>query len=60
MLAADGYVGATTDPGRTGIIQDGATPFDLLRIRVDGRESLGTFTGIMSSILPLLTPTSTK
>lgn len=60
MLAADGYVGATTDPGRTGIIQDGATPFALLRIRVDGRESLGTFTGIMDSILPLLTPTSTK
>jgi len=43
LLAEDGYVGATTDPGRTGIDQSGLAPFDLLRIRVDGRSTLDTF-----------------
>ncbi len=43
LLAADGYVGATTDPGRTGILQRSLAPFDLLRIRVDGRASLAAF-----------------
>ncbi|WP_376793842.1 polysaccharide deacetylase family protein [Thermogemmatispora sp.] len=43
LLAADGYVGATTDPGPTGWLQQSTRPFALLRIRVDGRESLGEF-----------------
>lgn len=43
MLAADGYVGATTDPGRTGTYQSSLLPLDLLRIRVDGRNNLPTF-----------------
>jgi peptidoglycan/xylan/chitin deacetylase (PgdA/CDA1 family) len=43
MLAADGYVGATTDPGRTGWFQESSQPFALLRIRVDGRETLSEF-----------------
>ena len=40
LLAANGYVGATTDPGLTGLVQDSQTPLALLRVRVDGRESL--------------------
>lgn len=44
LLAADGYIGATTDPGQTGIVQSSDTPFVLLRIRVDGRESFLGFT----------------
>ncbi|MBX5456297.1 MAG: polysaccharide deacetylase family protein [Thermogemmatispora sp.] len=43
MLAADGYVGATTDPGLTGWLQQSTRPFALLRIRVDGRENLAEF-----------------
>ncbi len=43
LLAQDGYVGATTDPGMTGVLQQSLEPFTLLRIRVDGRESLETF-----------------
>jgi peptidoglycan/xylan/chitin deacetylase (PgdA/CDA1 family) len=43
LLAADGYVGATTDPGQTGVIQSSDAPFVLLRIRVDGRESFPEF-----------------
>ncbi len=43
LLASDGYVGATTDPGMTGIDQDSMTPFVLLRIRVDGRSTLTFF-----------------
>jgi peptidoglycan/xylan/chitin deacetylase (PgdA/CDA1 family) len=43
FLAQDGYVGATTDPGITGIEQQSQEPFILLRIRVDGRESLQEF-----------------
>ncbi len=43
LLATDGYVGATTDPGMTGILQNSLTPFVLLRIRVDGRSTLQFF-----------------
>ncbi len=43
LLAEDSYVGATTDPGMTGIYQSSLTPFALLRIRVDGRESFSAF-----------------
>ncbi len=43
MLSADGYVGATTDPGQTGVYQSSISPFALLRIRVDGRSNLQTF-----------------
>ncbi len=40
LLAADGYISATTDPGMTGIVQQSTLPFDMLRVRVDGRESM--------------------
>jgi peptidoglycan/xylan/chitin deacetylase (PgdA/CDA1 family) len=43
LLAQDGYVSATTDPGMTGIVQQSQSPFALLRVRVDGRESLQAF-----------------
>jgi peptidoglycan/xylan/chitin deacetylase (PgdA/CDA1 family) len=43
LLWQDGYLGATTDPGRTGIDQNNQAPFDLLRIRVDGRETFDQF-----------------
>ncbi len=43
LLAADGYIGGTTDPGQTGFYQNSLAPFDLLRVRVDGRSSLLTF-----------------
>ncbi len=43
LLAQDGYIGATTDPGATGTMQDSTVPFELLRIRVDGRNSLQEF-----------------
>lgn len=43
LLAADGYVGATTDPGMTGTYQSSLTPFVLLRTRVDGNSSLQSF-----------------
>ncbi len=43
LLWQDGYLGATTDPGRTGIDQDSQAPFDLLRTRVDGRETFDEF-----------------
>ncbi len=45
LLAQDGYIGATTDPGVTGTLQQSLSPFILLRIRVDGRESLYDFEG---------------
>lgn len=44
MLARDGYIGATTDPGVTGTIQSSDAPFDLLRIRMDGRDPALIFT----------------
>lgn len=47
LLAADGYVGATTDPGQTGVYQHSDAPFALLRVRVDGRES---FLGFVESL----------
>jgi peptidoglycan/xylan/chitin deacetylase (PgdA/CDA1 family) len=43
MLAADGYIGATNDPGQTGDYQSNQRPFDLLRTRVDGRNTLLNF-----------------
>jgi peptidoglycan/xylan/chitin deacetylase (PgdA/CDA1 family) len=43
LLWQDGYIGATTDPGRSGIDQDSQAPFDLLRIRVDGRDTFDEF-----------------
>lgn len=43
LLWQDGYTGATTDPGRTGIDQSSQAPFALLRIRVDGRETFNEF-----------------
>lgn len=43
LLAQDGYIDATTDPGMTGIVQQSQRPFALLRVRVDGRESLQEF-----------------
>ena len=43
MLSADGYIGAATDPGQSGVYQDSLTPFALLRVRVDGRSTLQNF-----------------
>lgn len=43
LLSQNGYVGATTDPGMTGSMQNSQTPLALLRIRVDGRIPLQTF-----------------
>jgi hypothetical protein len=43
LLAANGYVDATTDPGQTGVIHHSLTPFVLLRLRIDGRSSLQFF-----------------
>lgn len=43
LLAQDGYIDATTDPGMTGIYQQSNAPFVLLRIRVDGRASFLNF-----------------
>jgi peptidoglycan/xylan/chitin deacetylase (PgdA/CDA1 family) len=43
MLSADGYVSGTTDPGATGTWQSSQLPFELLRVRVDGQESVQEF-----------------
>ncbi|GCE13948.1 polysaccharide deacetylase family protein [Tengunoibacter tsumagoiensis] len=43
LLDAQGYTDATTDPGPTGVLQKGADPFVLLRLRIDGRSSLNFF-----------------
>lgn len=43
MLAQNGYVSATTDPGMTGFEQSSQSPFVLLRTRVDGRATLLNF-----------------
>ncbi len=48
LLTTNGYVGATTDPGRTGTYQSSLTPLALLRIRVDGRNNLQTFEDSLS------------
>jgi peptidoglycan/xylan/chitin deacetylase (PgdA/CDA1 family) len=44
MLAADGYVGATTF-GEVGSVQDSSQPFALLRIPVYGTEAFSYFVG---------------
>lgn len=44
LLVQDGYIGATTDPGKTGVDQSSQAPMELLRLRIDGRNSLLTFT----------------
>lgn len=43
LLANDGYIGATTDPGMTGVQQSSQSPFVLLRLRIDGRDGLDSF-----------------
>ncbi len=43
LLRSDGYVGATTDPGMTGVEQRSQYPFVLLRLRIDGRDGLDNF-----------------
>lgn len=43
LLEQDGYIGATTDPPPVGMRQDSQKPFILLRVRVDGRETLQAF-----------------
>jgi peptidoglycan/xylan/chitin deacetylase (PgdA/CDA1 family) len=43
LLTKDGYIGATTDPGITGIEQSSQRPFALLRLRIDGRDKLDNF-----------------
>ncbi|HEY7414889.1 MAG TPA: polysaccharide deacetylase family protein, partial [Ktedonobacteraceae bacterium] len=48
LLAQQGYVSATTDPGPTGTIQSSLSPLALLRLRIDGRYTLQQFIGIMS------------
>lgn len=50
LLAKDGYVSATTDPGRTGYIQSSLAPLALLRIRVDGRETFPQFTTSLPAV----------
>lgn len=43
LLAKNGYTDATTDPGPTGVIQSSLSSLALLRIRIDGRETLQQF-----------------
>lgn len=51
-LLADGYIGATLDPfSFDGTIQDAKTPYQLPRVRVNGGESLQSFTGILNATL---------
>jgi peptidoglycan/xylan/chitin deacetylase (PgdA/CDA1 family) len=50
LLAKNGYVSATTDPGPTGYIQSSQRPLALLRIRVDGRETFPEFTGSLPAV----------
>jgi peptidoglycan/xylan/chitin deacetylase (PgdA/CDA1 family) len=51
-LLADGYIGATLDPfSFNGTIQDAQTPYQLPRVRVNGGESLQSFTGILNATL---------
>lgn len=49
VLAADGYVGATTDPGQSGMIQSSLTPLALLRLRVDGHSTFQFFVKSLTS-----------
>jgi hypothetical protein len=48
MLNSLGYVDATTDPGPTGTTQKSTAPFALLRLRIDGRSSLDSFSATFS------------
>ena len=48
MLAAAGYIGATTAFGETSIIQDSTQPLALLRIPVYGTEGFPAFVGSLS------------
>ncbi|MBE3560513.1 MAG: polysaccharide deacetylase family protein [Ktedonobacteraceae bacterium] len=50
LLAKSGYIDATTDPGPTGIVQDSRLPFMLLRLRIDGRESLKAFENVLRGL----------
>jgi peptidoglycan/xylan/chitin deacetylase (PgdA/CDA1 family) len=50
LLAKSGYISATTDPGPTGFIQSSLTPLAMLRIRVDGRETIPQFTGSLPAV----------
>jgi peptidoglycan/xylan/chitin deacetylase (PgdA/CDA1 family) len=50
LLAANGYVDATTDPGQTGVIQSSLKPFALLRLRIDGRSSLQFFINTLTGL----------
>jgi peptidoglycan/xylan/chitin deacetylase (PgdA/CDA1 family) len=43
LLAANGYVDATTDPGPTGVTQSSLASFVLLRLRMSGRSSFQYF-----------------
>jgi peptidoglycan/xylan/chitin deacetylase (PgdA/CDA1 family) len=50
LLADNGYVDATTDPGPTGVNQSSLKPFVLLRMRIDGRNSLQFFINMINSV----------
>lgn len=49
LLASNGYIDATTDPGPTGVIQSSLKPLALLRLRIDGRSSLQSFINTLQS-----------
>ena len=49
LLAANGYVDATTDPGPTGVMQSDIAPFVLLRLRMSGRSSFQYFVSTMQA-----------
>jgi hypothetical protein len=50
LLAKNGYVSATTDPGPTGFMQNSLTLLAMLRIRVDGRETFLQFTSYLPTV----------
>jgi peptidoglycan/xylan/chitin deacetylase (PgdA/CDA1 family)/disulfide bond formation protein DsbB len=50
LLAKNGYVSATTDPGPTGYLQSSLAPLALLRIRVDGRETFPVFVASLPAV----------
>jgi len=52
LLTADGYVGATLDPGGqvpAGTTQNSQAPYKLLRLRIDGRATLQEFMNTFSA-----------
>jgi peptidoglycan/xylan/chitin deacetylase (PgdA/CDA1 family) len=52
LLTADGYVGATLDPGGqtpSGTTQNSQAPYKLLRLRIDGRATLQAFMDTFSA-----------